>query len=82
MAAGPPMTTRHCASCGEDKTIRGVWYMVPEANPGTSFVCETCFSVANAARAAVAQVPGIEAPVHVPEGFRFRERVPPTPFRV
>ena len=36
------MATRLCASCQQEKTIRGVWYLTP-AMPGSSFVCETCF---------------------------------------
>ena len=39
-----PMETRSCACCGQQKTIRGVWYLTPVFGQGpVPFVCETCF---------------------------------------
>ena len=38
------MSTRLCASCGREKTIRGVWYLTPMRSGSTPFVCEACFA--------------------------------------
>ncbi len=38
------MSTRLCARCGREKTIRGVWYLTPARGGSTPFVCEACFS--------------------------------------
>lgn len=41
------MTTRLCARCGRQKTIKGVWYLTPVPTAGrTPFVCEACYAVA------------------------------------
>lgn len=39
------MSTRTCACCGREKTIRGVWYLTPASGGQgrTPFVCEGCF---------------------------------------
>lgn len=41
---------RTCSVCLREKSIRGVWYLLPagQANP---FVCETCFGQASALKA-------------------------------
>lgn len=39
------MTTRLCARCEREKSIRGVWYLTPPEAPGqTPFVCESCYA--------------------------------------
>lgn len=37
------METRLCACCGQQKTIRGVWYLTHATRGPGPFVCETCF---------------------------------------
>lgn len=39
------MRTRTCNACGVEKSIRGVWYLMPAAkgNRDTPFRCEACF---------------------------------------
>jgi hypothetical protein len=48
------MITRHCTQCGEDKTIRGVWYLQRQAAGSAAFLCEGCFSHAPALSARLA----------------------------
>lgn len=35
------MSTRSCARCTREKSIRGVWYLIPGAQ--APFVCESCY---------------------------------------
>jgi hypothetical protein len=35
---------RMCAVCQRQKTIRGVWYLMPPGFAAAPFVCETCFA--------------------------------------
>lgn len=36
------METRDCCSCGEEKSISGVWYVMADGTG--AFMCGTCFS--------------------------------------
>jgi NMD protein affecting ribosome stability and mRNA decay len=36
------METRVCCSCGESKSVAGIWYLVGEGSDG--FMCGACFS--------------------------------------
>jgi hypothetical protein len=38
------MTTRTCARCHREKSIRGVWYLTPLAHGAHEFVCESCYA--------------------------------------
>lgn len=40
------MSTRLCARCGREKTIKGVWYLTPVRGGTTPFICEACFASA------------------------------------
>lgn len=45
----PTVDTRCCAACQEEKTIKGVWFLVSQAGgpadgPGSDFLCEDCFN--------------------------------------
>lgn len=37
------METRTCTRCGLAKTIRGVWYILPDTGLTAPFLCESCF---------------------------------------
>lgn len=37
-----PMETRICCSCGESKSVAGIWYLVDQGSDG--FMCGACFS--------------------------------------
>ena len=37
------MSTRLCARCHRQKSIRGVWYLTPVPGGVSPFVCEGCF---------------------------------------
>jgi hypothetical protein len=39
------METRMCSSCGESKSVAGIWYLVGEGSDG--FMCGACFSRTN-----------------------------------
>ncbi|HLE97612.1 MAG TPA: hypothetical protein VI997_09605 [Candidatus Thermoplasmatota archaeon] len=38
------METRRCSSCAQEKTIRGVWYILPPKGAPREFVCEACMA--------------------------------------
>lgn len=43
---------RTCAVCRREKSIRGVWYLMPPGNVATPFMCESCFAQHGLVRAA------------------------------
>lgn len=59
--AGRHMPCRLCASCQQEKSIRGVWYLVDVTPESASpFLCESCYRQAHPAAAGALVGPTIE----------------------